>query len=293
MSVVAAVNYSQRLERVPVDVYSFVVRPHPGLSRRDGPFVAEDDLHWHRGVELYYCRSGRGVYRFGEGREIDLAPGVLFIFDATCPHGARYDLHEPYWGYAVHIRENTYRILVGGSQDVAAIPRQDPLFFHTRLPKAGQAVAIEALHDIVSAMAGVDPERYLRTNAKLIELILLAWRGRLQETEDRSRRVLVRRIKEYIAAHLHEELSVQSIAQRMGYNRSYLSTIFREEIGVPLSDYIRRCRLESAADLLVETDLPLTEIGLSVGLGDLSQFSRSFRQAFAVSPSKYRKQFRK
>ncbi len=55
------------------------------------------------------------------------------------------------------------------------------------------------------------------------------------------------------------------------------------------SDYLKNIRLEKAKELLVKSDLNLSEISQAIGYSDISYFSRIFKKEFQMTPSKYRR----
>ena len=98
----------------------------------------------------------------------------------------------------------------------------------------------------------------------------------------------VRRTAEYICDNLHAKLTVGKIAEQTGYDRSYLSTLFRKETGETISGFIRRKRLETAKELLAVTDKPCSEIADTLGFSSQSHFTELFRARYGITPQKYK-----
>lgn len=93
----------------------------------------------------------------------------------------------------------------------------------------------------------------------------------------------------YVRQHTNQNLSVQSVADSLGYHRTYLSACFSRAMGFHLSDYIYRCKLEEAKTLLAYTDKSISEISSYLCFSSQSHFQLRFRQAFHVTPARYRK----
>ena len=72
----------------------------------------------------------------------------------------------------------------------------------------------------------------------------------------------------------------------------HLTRLFGRSIGMPPMHYLNRRRMERAAALLSETDLPVSSIGVTVGVADPAHFSRRFRASFGLSPRAYRNRHR-
>ncbi len=94
---------------------------------------------------------------------------------------------------------------------------------------------------------------------------------------------------QYIHKHLGEEISMDDLAAYSRLSSNRLSTRFKEDVGIPVSAYIARERMRTAAELLVYTNMEIQHISSTVGILDANYFSRCFRREFGVSPSVYRK----
>ena len=92
----------------------------------------------------------------------------------------------------------------------------------------------------------------------------------------------------YLELHLGEKLNMSALAESVGYNKNYLSTKFSREVGVSLSDYLARLRVERAKLALRNTSESIQQISERLGFGSVSYFSAQFRKAVGQTPSDYR-----
>lgn len=99
---------------------------------------------------------------------------------------------------------------------------------------------------------------------------------------------VLRRIEEYVEAHLSEDLSLRQIATVAGYSPYHLHRSFKESTGYRLHEYVTQVRLERARQLLVATKMTVLEIALETGFSDQSHLSRQFRSHWQVTPSQIR-----
>lgn len=96
-------------------------------------------------------------------------------------------------------------------------------------------------------------------------------------------------IKDYIAAHYQEEsLAIKDISQHVFLSSSYICTLFKNETGKTLNQYITDYRVEQAKKLLVDPRNKITDISAKVGYSDGSYFGKIFKKQAGVSPSEYR-----
>ncbi|WP_337174092.1 XylR family transcriptional regulator [Paludisphaera sp.] len=102
-----------------------------------------------------------------------------------------------------------------------------------------------------------------------------------------------------VAAALHfihdrgtEAIGVPDVVAAVMISRRALEQRFRAATGRTVHDEIRRVRLERACRLLIETNLPVASVADASGFGRVSYLAQSFRQAFGVTPARYRRRMR-
>lgn len=93
---------------------------------------------------------------------------------------------------------------------------------------------------------------------------------------------------DYIYAHIKERITIKDLAEHTGFSTSYLSHIFKDEVGVPISDYIREKKIEKAQNLLKFCDYSLVEIANYLSFSSQSHFIQVFQSHVGMTPKKYR-----
>lgn len=96
---------------------------------------------------------------------------------------------------------------------------------------------------------------------------------------------------DYIYYHLHEPIHTETLAEHVGLNRSYLSTLFKKETGQTLSQYILLKRIEAAQNMLRFSDYSYAEIAASLAFSSQSHFIRVFRAQTGYTPKEFRNRF--
>ena len=89
----------------------------------------------------------------------------------------------------------------------------------------------------------------------------------------------------YIEGHYTQDITLQSIAEVLERNPSYLSYLFKKETGVKLFEYINRVRIKHAQILINTTNLNCSEIAAQVGFDVYRSFVRTYQRITGKNPS--------
>lgn len=109
---------------------------------------------------------------------------------------------------------------------------------------------------------------------------------RIEEFHDYS--TLVQKVILTVDMDLSQNLTLQHFSESLNVNDSYLSNLFRQEVGMTLTDYVTERRMHQAAALLLNTQYPIKTIAKQVGITDVHYFSRIFKKRMNKPPSQYR-----
>ena len=109
-----------------------------------------------------------------------------------------------------------------------------------------------------------------------------------QSQHNRAEPVQIWKARNFIDKHSSDELSLTKVAKAININSNHLSEKFRQVTGINFVDYVARTRFDKACDLLLNSNLRISEIAFAVGFQSLSQFNRVFKRLSKKSPSAYR-----
>lgn len=104
---------------------------------------------------------------------------------------------------------------------------------------------------------------------------------------------IIRECINYINLNLSSQLSLQVLANALSINASYLSSMFKKEMGITMTEFINSQRINLAIQLLNSSSLSIQSIAWHVGLNDVNYFSRIFKRIVGLTPSDYRNSLRK
>lgn len=95
---------------------------------------------------------------------------------------------------------------------------------------------------------------------------------------------------EYIQHHYSEDITVNHIASHLNISNSYLSQIFKKELGTSMIGYLISFRIQKAEDLLSGGEAPIYQIASKVGFSEVKHFSKTFKKLTGFTPMQYKKQ---
>ncbi len=94
----------------------------------------------------------------------------------------------------------------------------------------------------------------------------------------------------YIRLNYGYNISITDIAENVGLERSYLYRIFMKYAYISPKHYLTKVKVESAGEMLMNSELSMTEIALSCGFNDSSNFCRTFNKYYGYPPLQFKKQ---
>jgi AraC family transcriptional regulator len=99
----------------------------------------------------------------------------------------------------------------------------------------------------------------------------------------------LKRVQEYVDAHLDECISLADLAKVVGLSRMHFAAQFRAATGYRPHDYLLYRRIESAKAILSSTDMRLAEVALTLGFQAQAHFSTVFKRLTGETPARWRR----
>jgi AraC family transcriptional regulator len=99
----------------------------------------------------------------------------------------------------------------------------------------------------------------------------------------------VQHLLAFIQDHLSEPLSLDTLAQQVGFSPYYFARMFRQATGASPHQFVRRQRLERAQQLLAQTELSLAQVAAACGFADQSHLTQVFKEQLGCTPRAYRR----
>jgi len=97
---------------------------------------------------------------------------------------------------------------------------------------------------------------------------------------------IVRRCVQYIASHTHESITLEQLAEGSEYSKEYIAKLFRKHMGMSVSDYIQKTKIDEAKELLKQGK-SCGEVACILNYTSQSYFIRQFKKQTGMTPKLY------
>lgn len=246
-------------------------------------------------MEINYCKEGRSECLFGTDQYCYMSAGDLSFCSL---HNNAHQSEFPtihYHGITVTI---DFSAIAWEMQKVLELLNVDMERIH-RLSQENQFTIIRAdpmIEHIFSELYEVPtPVRRGYIRVKILELLLiLTGLTPAEQTEKHAcfpaaQIATVKRLHAFLVAHIDEHYTIDALAERFQLSPTVLKKCFRGVYGEPVYAYMKRYRLQAAAQMLRETEFTVGEIAARIGYLNQNKFSSAFCEVYGVPPTVYRK----
>ncbi len=231
---------------------------------------------------IHYIHSGKGIFQIGDTiHHLEAGNGFLICPDIVTFYQA--DAKEP-WHYSwvgFHgLKAETYLAEAG-------LTEKNPIFKYTE-----DDFIENCFYEMAEAYYlkhGGDVKRLAYLYLFLYKLIQKNAKDLYYSTKESRNDAYVNEALQFIEMNYSRKFTIDMLANFVGLNRSYLNSIFKEELGKNLQQYLIEFRILKACELLESDSLSIGDVSRSVGYSDQLLFSKVFKRIRGISPSEYKK----
>lgn len=257
-------------------------------------------FHWHNELEINYVYRGRARYHI-DYEYFDSQAGDIILMRPNATHSIHPIDQEEHETDTILFHLD---MLGAASLDQTSLlylqPLQTDAFKFVSCIKPHQA----GYEEIRSCLFGIfqlgkekGPYYQLGLKSRLLDLLFLLYQHGyvLQKyTDDHYRKnEQLRGLIDRIHHHYQDPLSIEEMADYMGYSKTHFMALFKQYTGTSCMEFVIQVRLRAACNLLVNSSKPILDIAQEVGFNNLSNFNRQFKHYYHLTPTQYRQQFRK
>lgn len=236
--------------------------------------------------ERYYVGCGNVIYlgdvegQFSSKQMPEFSENELFnmVMNSDVEHAV--GLLRQYFSSLVHLR--IYRKHVCSW----AINLTDHLNEHVRKMGVDIYSLVESRADLYDFIYGCELITWIEE--KLIQVVQQTIEHMKNRCTDKNVK-MVHQVITIIQNTYHEQISITSLSSRVYLSPNYLRSIFKENTGVTIHEYITKVRLEKAREMLGDASLRIHDIAQKVGYESASYFCSLFLKSQGVTPNEYRK----
>ena len=246
------------------------------------PVLDHHYLVLHLGGEKRVRRAGEG-----RSREADISPGRVTV----APAGSSYVWSTTGPIDFAHLYIDPKRfdraVVEGFDRDPRSASLQDPLGLEAPLLESLLLTMLEEIED-----GSPPPRLYFEGlfDAVLLRLIRSAT-GACASTSPARQAIApfrLRRVQDYIAAHLAEDLDIQALADVAGLSRFHFSRAFQQTTGFSPYLFVTRARIAHAKAALADPKRSVAAVAQESGFNSPTQFGATFRKLTGLSPREWR-----
>ena len=248
------------------------------LSKNTYSQQATLDSHAHEYYQIHFIWNGKGYFCI-DGQETILTQGMLLLVKPGIKHGIR--KAESVDGQSLSMLE--IRFAVNHSSLESALDKL-PLYFHIQEDLQQE---IKNIYDEGKAHAAYCREIIVCSLLNVLYKILRT--VGVTESPISTQGDIVMRIKDYINRNYANDISLDDLSQSIGYSKNYLCKVYRNQENSTINALLNNVRIDKAIELLLNTDMELSEIAGAVGYHNIYHFTKTFKKIVNISPGNYRR----
>lgn len=243
--------------------------------------------HIHSACELYFLLSGERRY-FIDGEIYNVAPGNLVVVPGNAIHKTLAFNQKGYERYVLYFAEES---LADVRRDLGE--KVLSRFFSlgcVQFPPEQVVLMRERFERIYAEEARSDAFSLSMKRSLLEEIVVVALRyGERKACAADEGADTIQKVARYIAENFAEPLTLSDAARMACMEKTYFSKRFKALTGFNFSSYITQLRLSAARQLLLNSEMNISEIAAHAGFSGSNYFGDVFLRAYGISPTEYRR----
>lgn len=151
---------------------------------------------------------------------------------------------------------------------------------------AQKAIRMDVSDYLIKPIGYEQLEKVLRSLFKMLNPTGVLMEEELKEEVNPT---IIMKIVCEIQKDYTKNINLAALSEKYNISVGRLSTLLKEELGMPYSEYVALKRVQKAKELLKDEKMSIAEVGTEVGYSDYCYFTKVFKKIAGITPSKYRK----
>lgn len=248
--------------------------------------------HWHSSIEIIMPEENHYTVKTGNQEHL-VQPGEIFIV----PPRELHELIAPPEGVRFIFLFNMTALAqlkgYASIQSMLALPMHITKESHPLIYNEIRQTLLEMCREYMSE----NPYSELTIFSLLIKMLISLYENHIQ-TADLFQNVNVNKhqeyvtkfgnLLEYIDTHYTEDLTLEDMADIIGFSKYHFSRLFKQYTNFTFCDYLKHRRIQAAEMLLEQPEYSITEVALQAGFPSISTFNRIFKEYKNCTPTEFR-----
>lgn len=235
----------------------------------------QNQANWHEEIELLYCTEGTGRAVI-DSEHVPMKKGTITVINSNKIHYIAPD-SEILRFYILIIDS---KFLNSAGLDIKKIDFEKSI---------SDDKAISFYEMIIKENAAASPFSTVCTNGLALSLMAhisanYSFERKIIQSEDKIKKAI-----DFIRTNFNENLTVDMVADYVGFSKYYFSHKFKEISGYSVKEYIQMFRCYEAHAMLATHKYTVTEVAAECGFSDSSYFTKVYRKFFPATPSQIKK----
>lgn len=251
-------------------------------------YAGMSHMHYHPYYEVYFLVSGKRKYFF-RNKIYTLEQGDIIIIKPNEPHRAipLKESNQRYERYILNIDESLFGKIEKYNKDIKKI-------FH----KGIFSLDSERFIDLLSILKNIETEikekksGYKNSVRNRIERIFINLSmcddNNFNEGDVSKNDLRIQEAIEYIVANYNKRITLKECADICYMGESNFTKVFHDIVGINFKSYVNSVRIEKACEMLINSNLSISEISETVGFENCSYFANVFKKNLGILPKDFR-----
>ena len=158
-----------------------------------------------------------------------------------------------------------------------------------QLPVLIRGGANRQIRLLIEVFDDISTKQYLDNREKICHILSCILLILADQVRTRRYNPITLQIMRHLHSHFAEKITLQQIGELTAFSPVYCDTVFRQEVGKPIIEYLLAIRVDEAQKLLMDGNLSVAQVAERTGFQDANYFCRVFKKRTSDTPSGYRK----